>query len=207
LERRALLIWAAVLGLNSAILYLWPPLHLDTFIQISLFFAGIFMLFLAWKALRRGWQWAASWFGILGVVSLLAAQPWMQGFLKTNIIGQIQAYGAKISEFQQVVQDMNQKLLEQQNLISAQQTKLASYQTQLTHLQDNVGRKQAELESKASSAAVSIAKSEAAMADTTKQIAQQQKVRLPRFDGHELSPKKGLNHDQEEGRRGHAPAV
>ena len=32
-------------------------------------------------------------------------------------------------------------------------------------------------------------------------------VRLPRFDGHELSPKKGLNHDEEEGSRGNAPAV
>ena len=27
---------------------------------------------------------------------------------------------------------------------------------------------------------------------------------MPRFDGHELSPKKGLNHDEEEGNRGKA---
>src|SRR4051812_49162359 len=32
-------------------------------------------------------------------------------------------------------------------------------------------------------------------------------LRLPRFDGHTLSPEKGLNHDQEEGSRGNAPAV
>jgi len=32
-------------------------------------------------------------------------------------------------------------------------------------------------------------------------------LRLPQFDGHGLSPKKGLNHDQEEGSRGSAPAV
>ena len=32
-------------------------------------------------------------------------------------------------------------------------------------------------------------------------------LRLPRFDGHELSPKKGLNHDKEAGKRGNAPAV
>ena len=32
-------------------------------------------------------------------------------------------------------------------------------------------------------------------------------VRLPRFDGHELGPKKGLNDDKKEGSRGNAPAV
>jgi hypothetical protein len=30
---------------------------------------------------------------------------------------------------------------------------------------------------------------------------------LPRFDGHELGPKKGLNDDKKEGSRGNAPAV
>ena len=32
-------------------------------------------------------------------------------------------------------------------------------------------------------------------------------VRMPRFDGHELGPKKGLNDDKEEGSRSNAPAV
>jgi hypothetical protein len=32
-------------------------------------------------------------------------------------------------------------------------------------------------------------------------------LRLPRFDGHELGPKKGLNDDKKEGSRGNAPAA
>jgi hypothetical protein len=32
-------------------------------------------------------------------------------------------------------------------------------------------------------------------------------VRLPRIDGHGLSPKKGLNNDKEETDRGNAPAI
>jgi hypothetical protein len=38
-------------------------------------------------------------------------------------------------------------------------------------------------------------------------LADEAQLRLPRIDGHELSPKKGLNDDQEETGRGNAPAV
>ena len=118
---------------------------MNTFISLLLAGAGIYFLFLSYRMYIKGWKVSTSLCVIVGVVTILGAQDWVQGFLKTEVVQLLYSYSAKINSYHKTVGELEVKVREHQNKLDVHQRELDEQQKRIILTQGIISNQQSSM--------------------------------------------------------------
>lgn len=138
---------------------------METLLQIVLVLAGLFLLYLTYRMYKRNWK-APTWIcAVLGILAIVAAQPWVQGFLKTNLLTLGFEYGERLNDYQNTVSRIDEIVRKHQDRLDEHQTDIDKQHRQLKTVHDELLLQVTTAEAAISNATASLAKQQKDLSD------------------------------------------